>query len=277
MTGDDYSWVASAQYFGTMFGAYPANMALQRFPVGKLLGWMCFVWGIVCMLQAAVFNFPGFFALRFVMGFVEACVSPASVLLTMSMWTREEQPWRSNFWIGTNGVASIIGALLSWGLGHATGVAIPNWKLIYLVVGGLTIVWAVVITLYLPDGPHNAKMLSEYERIVAVWRISKNKTGIKHSKMLPYQMKEALIDPKTHLVLGVAAALGILNGSVTTFMSALIKGFGFDPLMTSLLQMPGGAFQVLWCFVFGYVGTLNNMMGVCLLCKFNLDLSSTNF
>lgn len=172
---------------------------------------------------------------------------------------------RSNFWIGTNGVASIIGALLSWGLGHASGVAIPNWKLIYLAVGSINICWAIVITTYLPDGPHNAKMLTEYERIVAVWRISKNKTGIKHTKMLPYQMKEALFDPKTHLVLGVAAALGILNGSVTTFMSALIKGFGFTPLMTSLLQMPGGAFQVVWCFTFGYVGTQKNLMGFSLI------------
>jgi hypothetical protein len=131
----------------------------------------------------------------------------------------------------------------------------------------MNICWSIVIIVYLPDGPHNAKMLTEYERIVAVWRISKNKTGIKHAKLLPYQMKEALFDPKTHLVLGVAAALGILNGSVTTFMSALIKGFGFDPLMTSLLQMPGGAFQVVWCFTFGYVGTQKNLMGFSLISK----------
>jgi MFS family permease len=267
MKGDNYSWVASGQYFGTILGAYPANWALQRFPVGKLLGYMCFTWGIVCMLQAAVFNFGGFMAIRIVMGFVEACVAPACVLLTMSMWTRDEQPWRCNFWIGTNGVASMIGALLAFGLGHANGLAVPNWKLIYLVVGAMTIAWAVVISLYLPDGPHNAKMLTEYERIVAVWRISKNKTGIKHTKLLPYQMKEAVTDLKTWLVLLSGAALGILNGSVTTFMSTLIKGFGFDSLKTSLMQMPGGAFEVVWCFAFGYIGTFKNCMGASLLCE----------
>lgn len=85
------------------------------------------------MLQAAVFNFSGFFAVRFFLGLVEACVSPAWMLLTSMLWTRDEQPLRTSFWISMNGLSSILGALLSWGLGHADGSAVPNWKLIYLV------------------------------------------------------------------------------------------------------------------------------------------------
>lgn len=57
MTGDDYSWVASALNFGWLLAAYPWNLLLQRYPIGRLIGCMLFVWGSVCMLQAAVFNF----------------------------------------------------------------------------------------------------------------------------------------------------------------------------------------------------------------------------
>jgi MFS family permease len=85
------------------------------------------------MLQATVFNFSGFFAVRFFLGLVEACVSPAWVLLTSMFWTREEQPLRTSFWLSVNGVSSIIGALLAYGLGHVDNLALPNWKLIYLV------------------------------------------------------------------------------------------------------------------------------------------------
>lgn len=133
MTGDDYSWVASALYIGWLVGAWPSNLALQRFPIGRMVGYMLFVWGAICMLQAAVFNFSGFFAIRFVLGAVEACVSPAWMLLTSMLWTREEQPLRTSFWISMNGVSSIIGALLAYGLGHVDNVAVQNWKLIYLV------------------------------------------------------------------------------------------------------------------------------------------------
>lgn len=136
MKGDDYSWVASALYFGWLLAAYPWNIALQRFPIGRLIGYMLFVWGVICMLQAAVFNFGGFVAIRFVLGMVEACISPAFVLLTSMLWTREEQALRTSFWLSTNGVSSILGALLAYGSGHAENLAVSNWKLIYLVSRG---------------------------------------------------------------------------------------------------------------------------------------------
>ncbi|BDD61440.1 hypothetical protein MAP00_006484 [Monascus purpureus] len=270
MIGDDYSWVASALYFGWLVGAYPSNLALQRFAVGKFVGSIMFVWGILCMLQATVFNFSGFFAIRFFLGLVEACVSPAWVLLTSMLWTRSEQPLRTSFWISVNGVSNILGALLSWGLGHADQADIANWKLIFLVVGALTFIWAAVIFLYLPDGPHNARILTDYERIVAVWRISKNRTGVQHPRFLMYQVKEALLDPKTYLMLLMGISYGILNGSVTNFMSALIKGFGFSPIRSTLLQMPGGAVEVVSCIILGYISTFKNMTGVTMICTLNL-------
>lgn len=85
------------------------------------------------MLQAAIFNFSGFFVIRFFLGVLEACISPAWVLLTSMLWTREEQPLRTSYWLSVDGVSSIIGALLSYGLGHVNNLAAPNWKLIYLV------------------------------------------------------------------------------------------------------------------------------------------------
>lgn len=133
MKGDDYSWVASALYFGWLTGAYPWNLILQRYPIGKLIGCMLFIWGAVCMLQAAVFNFAGFFAIRFFLGMLEGCISPAFVILTSMLWTRQEQALRTSFWLSTNGVSSILGALLAYGTGHAGGIAVANWKLIYLV------------------------------------------------------------------------------------------------------------------------------------------------
>lgn len=111
-------------------------------------------------------------------------------------------------------------------------------------------------------------MFSEYERIVAVWRISKNRTGVQHPKFLAYQVKEALIDPKTYLLLLMGAALGILNGSVTSFMSALIKGFGFSSVRSSLLQMPGGACEVVGTIILGYISTFKNMTGVTIMRTF---------
>ena len=126
----------------------------------------------------------------------------------------------------------------------------------------MTFAWGFVIFFWLPDGPHNARMLTEYERVVAVWRVSKNQIGLKHAEIKRSQIKEALLDGKCYLIYLTGIAFGILNGGVTNFMSAIIKGFGYDALKTSLLQTPGGAFTVVACFALGYLSTKRNMVGV---------------
>ncbi|KAH7348585.1 MFS transporter [Rhexocercosporidium sp. MPI-PUGE-AT-0058] len=206
-----------------MMTTYMLNVALQRFPVGKMIGCMLFAWGSICMLQAAVFNFSGFFAIRFSLGFVEACISSAWILLTSMLWTREEQSTES--------------------------LHFPC--LMIQVVGAITIAWGFVIILYLPDGPHNAKCLTEYGRIVAVWRVSKNQTGVKDPKIMPHQIKEALLDSKTYILLLMAACYGILNGGVANFIS--------------LLHTPGGAFEIVMCIAFGYLSTYNNSLGLTII------------
>lgn len=120
MTGDDYSWVASALYFGWLIGAYPSNLALQHFPVAKIVCSIMFLWDLLYI----TLNFSGFFAIRFFLGFAEACISPAWVLLTSMLLTRDEQPLRTSFWISTNGMFSFLGALLAWGLGDVDNTTV---------------------------------------------------------------------------------------------------------------------------------------------------------
>lgn len=68
------------------------------------------------------------------------------------LWTRDEQSLRSSFWLSVNGVASIVGARLAYGAGHATGLTIPQWKLIYLVRNPLDLIfqglhfWALMLS-----------------------------------------------------------------------------------------------------------------------------------
>ena len=116
------------------------------------------------------------------------------------------------------------------------------------------------IIVFLPDGPHNAKQLTEQEKVVAVWRVSSNRMGLKSHAHRWYQVREAVLDPKVWLLWLMAAAIGILNGGVANFASALIKGFGFNALQASLMQTPGGAFEIIGCIAFGFLSRLRGML-----------------
>ncbi|KAA8650883.1 uncharacterized protein ATNIH1004_003572 [Aspergillus tanneri] len=156
-------------------------------------------------------------------------------------WLCGAWPW--NFLLQRVPIAKMVGGML-------------------FIVGILTIAWGFVILAYLPDGPHNAKMLSEYERVVAVWRVSQNQMGIKDSAIKTHQIKEALLDGRCYLLFITGMGIGILNSGVTNFMSAIIKGLNFDPLRTSLMQAPGGAFEIVGCLLLGYVSQSQNMLSL---------------
>ena len=53
IVGTEYSWLSAMFYFGFLAWAFPTNLMLQRFPVGRYLGINIFCWGFFLMLQAA--------------------------------------------------------------------------------------------------------------------------------------------------------------------------------------------------------------------------------
>lgn len=120
----------------------------------------------------------------------------------------------------------------------------------------------IIAFFILPSSQKDAIFLTEKERIVAVWRVSANKWGIKNEKILVYQIHEAFTDIKLYLVAVLAISLGILNGSVSNFLSALLAGFGYNSLKVLLYQLPSGAFQ----FVATVTGGLANTYFSGLLC-----------
>ena len=68
LVGRDYSWVAAASNFGYLLGSYPATIALQKLPMGILVGSMLVGWGAILMLIVAARSFAAIFVLRFILG-----------------------------------------------------------------------------------------------------------------------------------------------------------------------------------------------------------------
>lgn len=88
LTGQQYSWLSSIFYFGFMAWAFPTNFLMQKFPLGKYLGFNIILWGVFLMLQAACSSFATLAVLRFLSGAAEACADPAFMLITQMWYTR---------------------------------------------------------------------------------------------------------------------------------------------------------------------------------------------
>ncbi|KAF2134682.1 allantoin permease [Dothidotthia symphoricarpi CBS 119687] len=243
LQGQRYSWVAAIFNFGYLFWALPANYLIQRLPVAKYTGTMIVIWSVLLCCHVVARNYAGILVLRFLLGMFEASISPAIMNIVSMFYTREEQPLRMCIFLSFNGMATMVGALLGYGLGHAHGSSLKTWQLIFLVIGLLNFVWAWVFLWIMPDSPSTAKFLTHKQRIVAIDRIAGNMIGVKTKEFHKSQAIEALLDVKVHCLILIGLGCGVVNGGVSNFASSLIKGYGFSGIYTTLLQLPTGAFE----------------------------------
>lgn len=76
-------------FSGYLFWEYPTNLLLQRFPLSKYLSFCIILWGATLACFAAVQNFAGGVAIRFILGVCEASVTPGFALLTSQVSLQE--------------------------------------------------------------------------------------------------------------------------------------------------------------------------------------------
>lgn len=127
----------------------------------------------------------------------------------------------------------------------------------------MTFALGLIAMYILPSNPKTVVFFSEKEKIVSVWRVANNHTGIKHNKFLRHQVVEAAKDPKVYCIAIQQLCIGILNGAVSNFFSALLRGFGWTNTDVVLYQLPNGAFQFVFTVVAGIVSISMKEGGNC--------------
>lgn len=253
LVGNDYSNIAAIFNGGYMVGCIPTIWVIQRVPVAKYTGCALIVWAILLIAHVGARNYSDMMALRFLLGIMEASISPSNMMMCAMFYNKREQPFRMCTFLSMNGVATMVGALLAYGLGHSTNTTLKPWKLIFLVIGLLNFAWALIFLYLAPDSPANARFLNHEERLRVVKRVSKNQMGIKDTKFKMYQAIEAAKDINVWILSVIGLGCGVINGSTSNFISSLIKGFGFSGLNATLLQLPTGAIELVCVFSAGLI------------------------
>ncbi|KAL8949997.1 MAG: hypothetical protein Q9222_003940 [Ikaeria aurantiellina] len=265
------SWATSMFYFGMLAGLYPLTFLLQRFNMGRVLGGVVILWGLVAMLTATVTSWRGLFAQRFFLGFVESIIPTGFMCIISGYYTQEEQALRQSWWFSSTGGWTIIGTAMNYGFAQITGGSLKRWQYIYLLAGALTVVFGCVC-FCIPNSAVSAWFLSPEERVVAVERLRKGQTGVRCQKLKRSQLREAALDIKIWLIALMMAAAYTVNGAVSGFGPLIVSTFGNttphavknDPLTlpdsyttldSILLQFPLGAVVLIFILLTGFLSS----------------------
>jgi sugar phosphate permease len=189
----------------------------------------CLIWGLMVVVLTQARSFRSALVVRFLLGVFEAAVTPGLTLMTGFYYTRNEIPLQQCIWYSSLGWGGIIGSYISMGISTLPANFEPErWELLFFILGGVTMIWAVFIYAFLPDSPANARFLTQRERLIAVKRVAGNDTGIKNRTFNRDQVTVALTDPKTILVFISVFAAAIPNGVVNSFSTIINRDMGFS-------------------------------------------------
>ena len=192
------------------------------------------------MLHVVCQNFSGFYAIRFFLGMLEACVSP-SLILIVSMWYKQnERATRIGWFYFGNLSTSVVGGAVAYGVTFYQGSTAP-WKLLYLVLGALAITCGILVVLFLPNSPVNASFLSEEERIAALERVRIDQAGTHNKHIKRYQVVETFKDVRTWIMFLIIMCIGVPNGGNSAFSNIITTTFGWTSRQALLLDMPRAA------------------------------------
>ncbi|CUM66640.1 uncharacterized protein PRCAT00004314001 [Priceomyces carsonii] len=253
MLGDKYTWVGTVFYLGYLVFEIPSSLLLQKLPIAKISGIFIIAWGLVLSLTSLPQTYAGFIAARTVLGALESAVTPAFVLFTSQWYKREEQFLRVAIWSASCGIGAIIGTAIAYGLAASENLPMTSWRLLYVILGVITIALGFLFLLIVPDNPTKAWFLSKEEKLLVVERIRSNKQGFGNSKFKWYQAKEVVKDVRTYIYFFVIVAAEIPNGGIGSFGSIMLTNMGYESSQALLMGTPQGAVEFVGIILVAYI------------------------
>lgn len=251
LKGNNFTNAATSFFIAYLIAEIPNALALQKIPAGKWLGANVVLWGIATACTAAADNYAGLLAARIFLGIFEAAIAPCLMLISSMFYTKSEQAPRFSFWYCGLGLGQIVGGLVSYGFQKVKNPEFAGWRIMFIVLGLVTVIIGFLTIWILPDTPMKASFLTEREKVALLKHVSVNQTGISNKHFKLSHVIEVVRDIQIWLMTILTILISISSGVVTTYSATLIRNMGYSSPISALLNMPSGIVSILSTVIVG--------------------------
>ncbi|PYI36532.1 MFS general substrate transporter [Aspergillus indologenus CBS 114.80] len=237
LTGNRYSWLLTIFYISYTLFEFLALM-WKIMPPHRWAAITVLSWGIVATCQAAVQNWGGLMALRFLLGMSEAAFGPGSPYLLSFFYRRHELGLRCGMFLSAAPLANTFAGALAYGItsGHAK---IANWRLLFLVEGSPSLLAAILAWFYLPDHPSSARFLTEEEKEVTRARSLRRSGESERVSGIDWkELGHTLLDTKAWILAFMYFSCNVSFSSLPVFLPTILEDMGFTSINAQGLTAP---------------------------------------
>lgn len=146
-------------FLGYFLLQVPAGYVAQRWSPKKLISVCLVAWGLCAVACGLVHSYAQFAFARFLLGFAESGVFPATLVLLSNWFPPWERVRATALWCVCQPLAVAVSApITGWCLGAY------GWRVMLIAEGVLPILWLPIWWFFIDDRPANAKWISPAER-----------------------------------------------------------------------------------------------------------------
>lgn len=224
-------------------------LLVQKFPIGKFLFLLSSLWTIIIFLHCTAYNYQGIYCLRFFLGYVESVAVPIlNTTMGQFLTAGEKAATAPVFYSSSMGVTIPVG-FIAYGIFSAKS-SVPVWKLFFIIIGGLTLIWTIVIYFFYPNNPTDARFLSKEEKVWVIRRVQQTTNASIEQKVIKkHQVIEALKDPVSWLFFLFFLFQQLAN-NLAYQQNLLFEGIGgINNLDSTLVSAASGGFCVICSWI----------------------------
>ena len=248
-TPEIYGWGAGIFFFGYFLFEVPSNVILARVGARRWICRIMLTWGLISAGMAFVQGPMSFYVLRFLLGLAEAGFAPGMIFY-LSLWFPEavRARYAASYFIAVP-IANVIGAPVSGYILEIDGIlGFHGWQWLFVLEAIPALVLAVVVLVYLPDGPRSARWLSEEERSVIAARLEAERPPAHHAAGAVWA---ALADVRVLVLCAIYFAIVVGLYGVGFWLPQIVQGMGYSVRNTSYIVAIPYAVTVVAMIVWG--------------------------
>ncbi|WVQ80778.1 hypothetical protein IAT38_002883 [Cryptococcus sp. DSM 104549] len=231
LVGNQYYLMITIFYIPLCLCGTPLSIVAKRFSAARVIPLMMIGFGTCSLLSAAVTNFGGLFALRFLLGVFESPMLPSVVFYLSQFYTRGELARRIGIFYAASSISGAFSGLLAFGIFQIKSEKLHGWQYLFLIEGSGTVAFAIFAFFWLPRNPATCWFFTEEEKEMSRTRMlsdGTNEIGEKDAFM-PF------IQDWRYIVWAfLALGLGVPLASVGNFLPQIVARLGYSTVKTNL-------------------------------------------
>ena len=204
----------------------PSNMLLQRYGARAWLTRIMFTWGLVAACMAFVQSETSFYFMRFLLGVTEAGFFPGVVYYFTQWLPNHERGRAMAVFLSGSAIASILSGPITGALLLIEGGGLHGWQWMFLIEGGASMLFCVVVWNVLDSTPADAKWLSPEQRQALTAVIAAEQELRAANRPAHVSALTLLRDPQIVLFCLIYFAIQLTIYGATFWLPTIIKKMG---------------------------------------------------